>query len=94
MKIATSAYPLSWFNSFADYEAKLTKWVEEAAGQGAQLLVFPEYGAMELASLGGASVAADQEASLHEAARHRPTADDLPVRLANLVGPPIVAGIP
>lgn len=92
MKIATSAYPLSWFNSFADYEAKLTKWVEEAAGQGAQLLVFPEYGAMELASLGGASVAADQEASLHEAARHRPAADDLHVRLAKQYGAHILGG--
>ena len=56
MKIASAAYPLSWFDDFAAYEAKLTAWVAEAAGQGAELLVFPEYGAMELASLGGAVV--------------------------------------
>ena len=40
MKIAAAAYPLSWFDVFADYEAKLTAWVAEAAGQGAALLVF------------------------------------------------------
>ena len=82
MKIAAAAYPLSWFESFADYERKVAAWVADAAGQGADLLVFPEYGAMELASLGGARVAGDQEASLHEVARHRPEADALHVRLA------------
>lgn len=48
MKIAAAAYPLDWFDSFAAYEAKIATWVAEAAGQGANLLVFPEYGAMEL----------------------------------------------
>lgn len=70
MKIAAAAYPIDWFGRFADYEAKLSRWVAEAAG--ADLLVFPEYGAMELASLGGRAVAADLEASLHEVARHWP----------------------
>ena len=64
MKIATASYPLDVFQTWADYEAKLTKWVSEAAGQGADLLVFPEYGAMELATLAGLDVAADLEASL------------------------------
>ena len=57
MKIAAAAYPIDWFDSFADYEAKLSAWVADAAG--ADLLVFPEYGAMELASLGGRKVAGD-----------------------------------
>jgi predicted amidohydrolase len=82
MKIAAAAYPLDWFDSFADYEAKLSRWVAEGAGMGANLLVFPEYGAMELASLGGAAVAADLEGSLREVARHRDAADALHVRLA------------
>ncbi|MGB3147456.1 MAG: carbon-nitrogen hydrolase family protein [Paracoccaceae bacterium] len=82
MKIAAAAYPLSWFDAFADYEAKLTEWVAEAAGAGAELLVFPEYGAMELASLGGPAVAADQEGALREAARHRAAADALHQLLA------------
>lgn len=70
MRIAAAAYPIDWFDRFADYEAKLSRWVAEAAG--ADLLVFPEYAAMELASLGGRAVAGDLEASLHEVARHWP----------------------
>lgn len=82
MKIAAAAYPLDWFDDWSAYEAKLSAWVAEAAGQGAQLLVFPEYGAMELASLGGAAVAADQEGCLHEVSRHKPAVDALHARLA------------
>ena len=80
--LAAAAYPLDWFEDWAAYEAKITRWVSEAAGQGAQLLVFPEYGAMELASLGGAAVAADPEGALREVDRHRAAARDLHLRLA------------
>ena len=82
MKIASAAYPLDFFADTAAYEAKITAWVADAVGQGADLLVFPEYGAMELASLGGTDVAADLEGSLHEVARHWPMVDALFVRLA------------
>ncbi len=75
MKIAAAAYPLTYFTDFAEYRAKVEAWVADAAGQGAQLLVFPEYGAMELASLGGRAVAEDIEAALHEVARHKPAVD-------------------
>ena len=51
-------------------------WVADAAD--CDLLVFPEYGAMELASLGGRAVAADLEASLHEVARHAPARETRP----------------
>ncbi len=60
IRIATATYPLDWFADWAGYEAKLTTWVTEAAREGAQILVFPEYGAMELASLVGV-VAEDLE---------------------------------
>ncbi|WP_103171975.1 carbon-nitrogen hydrolase family protein [Paracoccus sp. SY] len=80
MKIAAAAYPIDWFDSFANYEAKLSRWVADA--QGADLLVFPEYGAMELASLGGRDVAGDLEASLHEVARHWPQIQAVHERLA------------
>ena len=84
MKIAAAAYPIDWFDSFADYEAKLTRWVGDA--EGADLLVFPEYGAMELASLGGRGVAGDLEASLHEVARHWPQIQTVHHRLAERHG--------
>ncbi len=65
MKVATAAYPLDWLDSWAQYEDKLNAWVSEAAGNGADLLVFPEYGAMELSTLDGADVAGDLERSIH-----------------------------
>lgn len=80
VKIATSAYPFDWFDSFAEYAAKITRWVEQAAD--CDLIVFPEYGAMELASLGGREIAADLEASLHEVARHAEARDRLHLDLA------------
>jgi predicted amidohydrolase len=61
IKIAAAQYPLDELKSLQEYEAKITRWVEEAVGAGAQLLVFPEYGAMELASIDGR--AGDLEAS-------------------------------
>lgn len=64
MKIATAAYSLDWLDSWAQYEDKLAAWVADAAEQGADLLVFPECGAMELSTLDGADVAADLQASI------------------------------
>lgn len=83
MKIAAAAYPIDWLEDFAAYEAKLTRWVRET---DADLLVFPEYAAMELASLGGREVAGDLEASLHEVARHWPAVEALHLRLAAEAG--------
>lgn len=54
--IATAQYPIGYFERFEEFQAKLGSWVEQAAAAGAQLLVFPEYAAMELASLFGAEV--------------------------------------
>jgi predicted amidohydrolase len=53
MKIAAAAYPIDWHNRWNDYVGKLRVWVRTAAEQGAELLVFPEHGALELASLAG-----------------------------------------
>jgi predicted amidohydrolase len=50
-KLALAQYPIEKLESLADWQAKIARWVEDAAGNGAKLLVFPEYGAMELASL-------------------------------------------
>ena len=63
----------------------------EAAGQGADLLVFPEYGAMELATLAGAETAADLEASLHAVSDTMPDVDALHLALARKHGVHILA---
>ena len=51
--IAAAQYPYDDLDSLAAYRAEIARWVEEAVGQGAELLVFPEYAAMELAAIGG-----------------------------------------
>ncbi|WP_093925313.1 carbon-nitrogen hydrolase family protein [Sulfitobacter brevis] len=91
MIIACAAYPLDILPSWAAYEDKLAAWVSEAAGQGADLLVFPEYGAMELATLAGLEVAGDLEASLHAVSDRLADADALHVKLAAEYGVHIVA---
>ncbi len=62
MKIAVAAYPFDWFNRWNDYVGKLRVWVRNAAEQGADLMVFPEHGALELASLAGEENARDSRA--------------------------------
>ena len=92
MKIATAAYPLDVLTSEAQYEDKIAAWVAEAAQAGASLLVFPEYAAMELATLDGPEVAGDLEKSLWAVAARLPQADALHQRLAAEHGVHIVAG--
>jgi len=82
MKLAAAAYPLTWFDHFDDYADHLGRWVADAAAQGADLLTFPEYGAMELASLGGRSVSENLEPALHEVARWKPAVDAVHAELA------------
>ena len=82
MKIATAAYSLDWLDSWAQYEDKLARWVSEATGQGADLLVFPEYGAMELSTLGGSEVAGDLERSIHAVSERMADVQALHQRLA------------
>jgi len=50
-RIAAAQYPIEFLGDWETYEAKIARWVVEAAGNGARLLVFPEYFSMELASL-------------------------------------------
>lgn len=92
MKIATAAYPLDLCRDFTEYAEKQINWVREAAQNGADLLVFPEYARMELAGLAGAPAAADLEASLHAANAYAEDADALIASLAEGYGVHILAG--
>ena len=89
-KIACAQYPIEFLPDWDAYEAKLTRWVAEAAGEGAALLVFPEYGAMELASLDPAS-AGDLQGSLASVSALLPQVDALHGRLAAQFGVYILA---
>lgn len=59
LKVAAAQYPVGRPSSLDAWAAGVTRWVDEAAGAGADLLVFPEYGALELASTFGAEMEAD-----------------------------------
>ena len=54
--VAAAQYPIDMLQDWDAYAAKLECWIEEATSLGARLLVFPEYGAMELASLDPATM--------------------------------------
>ncbi|MDP5219306.1 carbon-nitrogen hydrolase family protein [Ruegeria sp. 2205SS24-7] len=82
MKVATAAYPLDWLDSWAQYEDKIATWVAQAAEQGADLLVFPEYGAMELSTLAGAEAADDLASSIHAVSERMEKAAALHQKLA------------
>ena len=91
MKIATAAYPIDWLDGWSQFEDKLSRWVFEASEAGSSLLVFPEYGAMELASLAGADVAGDLEGSLRAVAEVIPDVNQLHECLAKESGCYILA---
>ena len=65
VKAAVAQYDIGFFGQWFEFEDKLTQWVSHAAKNGAKLLVFPEYGSMELASLFGESVYKDLGKQLH-----------------------------
>ncbi len=73
--VAAAQYPLDWFGDFSAYEYKMSGWVEQATQAGAKLLVFPEYGAMELTSLAGTGIAGDLERSIASLQDVLPRAD-------------------
>lgn len=54
--VAAAQYPIDRLSSWEDYVAKLSRWIDGAVGSGSKLLVFPEYAAMELASLDPATM--------------------------------------
>lgn len=60
LRVAACAYPIERLSCWADFEAKQARLVADASARGAKLLVFPEYGSMELSSL----LSADEQRTL------------------------------
>jgi len=90
--IAAAQYPIGRPADWAAYEENLSQWVVDAAGMGARLLVFPEYGGVELASTAGPAAESDLAAIIDTATALRPRVDDLHARLAAAHGCFILAG--
>ncbi len=89
-RIAAAQYPIDALASWDAYVGKLTRWVAEAAEAGASLLVFPEYGAMELASLDPDSMG-DLQGSIVFVSALLPRVDALHAELAARFGVHILA---
>lgn len=51
VKVAAAQYPIAEHKTFEKWRLHIGLWVAEAAQQGAQLLLFPEYGSLELLGL-------------------------------------------
>lgn len=49
VRVAAAQYPIDAIASWEAYVEKISRWVGDAAENKSQLLLFPEYGAMELA---------------------------------------------
>lgn len=56
VKVATAQYDVSFLTDWRHYAEKVTRWIEQAVAEKAELLMFPEYASMELASLFDESV--------------------------------------
>lgn len=82
MKIAAAAYPIDWHNRWNEYVGKLRVWVRTASEQGAELLLFPEYAALELASLADEKNARDPLKAMEAVSARIKDVDDLHASLA------------
>lgn len=91
MKLAAAAYPLEWHSRWNDYVGKLRVWVRTAAEQGAEVLVFPQGAALELASLAGEDNARDAGRAIEAITARLKDVDDLHASLAREFGVTISA---
>ena len=66
MIVASAQYPITRHAHFADWQQHTADWVSKAVRQGAQLLLFPEYGSMELVSLFADEVRTDIRRQVRE----------------------------
>jgi len=89
--VAAAQFPVFSPGAWDDVEALVTRWVIEAVGRGAKLLVFPEYGSMSLAHL-DAATRSDLHGQIAAMQRHRDAWKDLHVALAQRHRVYIVAG--
>lgn len=68
LTVASAQYPIGEPKSVSEWQDKIAGWVEEGAQTGAELLLFPEYAAMEQAAIFGPEVAGDLRQSLDKVA--------------------------
>jgi predicted amidohydrolase len=91
VKIAAAQYPIDAVADFASWQHKVGRWVNDASSAGANLLLFPEYAAMELAAIDLAT-AGDLQGSLRTVTSAADAINDHYRALAMQAGVAIVGG--
>ncbi|MGQ0620706.1 MAG: carbon-nitrogen hydrolase family protein [Panacagrimonas sp.] len=89
---AMAQFPVIRYRDWAEVEDRLDRWVADATGQGAKLLVFPEYASMSLAALLSPSAQGDLALQLQELQGLRSDWLALHRRLAHAHGVHVLAG--
>ena len=69
IKVAAAQYPIDQPETLDAWREKVSRWVAEGAATGAELLVFPEYAAIEQAACFGPKVYGDLSTTLETVAR-------------------------
>jgi predicted amidohydrolase len=68
LKVASAQYPIGQPKTLAEWEQKVAVWTKNGAATGAQLLVYPEYAAIEQAACFGSEVYGDLKQTLAKVA--------------------------
>lgn len=92
LRIASAQYPIGEPASLEAWEAKIADWVAEGAKTGAELLVFPEYAAIEQAACFGPAVYNDLGVTLEKIAELAGSRVALHAELAKRHGLHILVG--
>lgn len=64
VKLGLAQYPISQHTSFESWKTYIEKWIQDAVSWGCDLLVFPEYGSVELTSFAPDHVKKDLRAQI------------------------------
>jgi predicted amidohydrolase len=89
--LAAAQYPITRHADFAAWQAHTRVWVEEAVAMEAQILVFPEYGSLELVSLLPLAVQTDVRAQVRALADYQAAFCDHYAALSSAHGLVIIA---
>ena len=68
LRVAAAQYPIGQPKALHEWEDKIALWVKNGAATGAELLVFPEYAAIEQAACFGPEVYSELKTTLHKVA--------------------------
>jgi len=92
LTVASAQYPIGQPASLDAWEDKIADWVAQGAATGAQLLVFPEYAAIEQAACFGPEVYSDLQKTLYTVAELAAARVRLHLDLAKQHGVHILVG--